>query len=261
VIALPNQRGALGVLWIAIIVAFSLAGGGLAFGAECDPFGVQLTTTAAPYQSLKTIRRAERVMQRIPERADIIIVGDSLAAMWPGAVAQAQFETSYIWNLGVIGAVTQSVIWQIENVRASHLRPRRVIVVVGTNNLNFTSLPPCAVAEGVLAVASAAKLAWPSAVVTVMGIPPRGDGFSFRARDRSAANSIIENRLHGQFGFSFFQVDAREITCGVQRSIQASQDQSEKALSACINYRTDLIHFTEHGYRKVFNALKMAPRN
>lgn len=226
--------------------------------AECGADGLQAMTSPAPYDYARGMDRARAILADVPDHADTILIGDSLVAFWPKEMAARQFRSGHVWNIGVGGAETQETLWLLDSIHASDLSPRRLFILVGTNNLTHETMPACAIAAGIEAVALAAHAKWPQATVDVMGIPPRGSDFRFRDKDRMAINSEVRAWSDRHPWLHFFEVDALTITCGGYASepVEVAQAGNMPALRhRCANYADDFGHFRRPGYKVIFSAM------
>ncbi|MFE1603146.1 SGNH/GDSL hydrolase family protein [Methylobacterium sp. ID0610] len=207
----------------------------------CDPHGVLLTTLPAPPPNIDAVRRHLATRALLPDQADTVLIGDSLVQGWPPALAEAAFGR--VVNLGVNGDRTQNVLWRLGDLTPDRLRqlhPKRVLIIIGTNNLSSDS--PCAVAAGIRAIIRQARSIWPGATVAWVEIPPRGAAFADFASKRDQVNAEIR---------------ATERTIDVDKAISCDRHQP------CAHYRPDLLHWTRAGYEvlgaeapKAFRALE-----
>jgi lysophospholipase L1-like esterase len=202
------------------------------------------------------LEKAHALLAQVPDTADIILIGDSLAANLPNDIAQRQFRSDHVWNLAVGGSTTQNTLWQLARLEADGLKPRAAIVLVGTNNLTREDMPACAIAAGIKAVVVATHRQWPGTKVDVMGIPPRGRDFGFRDKDRKAVNAEIQAWARDQPYVHYFEVDAATMTCGqYERPVHVAAAGAEQTVPRCQNYADDFGHFKRAGYEVVLKAL------
>src|SRR6185295_4011448 len=90
--------------------------------------------------------------------------------------------------------------------------PKRVVLLVGTNNLASDN-QACAIAAGIAAIVKTLATAWPDARLDVIGIPPRGDTFSSRNATRLEANRLIRD-VAQRAGARYVDADAALIKAG-----------------------------------------------
>lgn len=225
--------------------------------AECNRYAVEITTTPALYQWTSALEKASLLLDAPPEQADTILLGDSLLAFWPKDLAAQQFGQGKVWNFAVGGSRTQHILWQLDRLGDGRLRPREVVVLIGTNNLSDEKLPACAIVKGIEAVMDRTHDEWPDAVIHVMGIPPRGSDFHFRDKDRKAINGAIRDLLATRPSTHYFEVDEMVMTCGQYAGVAvASAEATTVAGSRCENYADDFGHFRRPGYNVIYSALR-----
>jgi hypothetical protein len=113
--------------------------------------GVCACPYPVPPAKASALRRLAEMQAGMPAGADLVLLGDSLAAGFPGALVPLPSAEWRLVNLGLPGDRVQNTLWRLENVPTQHLRPRVAILLLGTNNLGDGD-PPDAIAAGILAV-------------------------------------------------------------------------------------------------------------
>jgi pimeloyl-ACP methyl ester carboxylesterase len=182
-----------------------------------------VTTTPAPPPFAVSWRRHLYLTQTVPESpVDLVILGDSLAQYW----SEGLWKPRTVFNLGVAADKTQHVLWRMQAPELVNLKPKVVLIIVGTNNLAAGDTP-AGIAAGIGAVMLRARQLWPMARIVTFETPPCGPGYSFNASQREEANALL--RRLGET----INVD-QEITCGFSE--------------LCPNYHPDRIHFSDEGY-------------
>ena len=239
-----------------------LFGAATANAAECSRHAVAIATTPVLYQWTSALEKASLLLDAPPRQADTILLGDSLLAFWPRDLAERQFGSGKVWNFAVGGSRTQHILWQLDRLDGHGLRPREIVVLIGTNNLSDKTLPACAIVEGIKAVAAHAHEKWPGATIRLMGIPPRGSDFHFRDADRRAINAAIRAWSAPQPAMRYFEVDDMTMTCGGYGGLTvASADGANlPGKSRCENYADDFGHFRRPGYSVIYSALRSMPK-
>ena len=248
-----------GVRAAALGLGMMLPAGTGALAAECNRFALRIATDPIPYQHVHGLEKTSTLLAAIPRMADAIYIGDSLVEFWPQDMIARQFPAERIWNIGVGGGETQTTLWLLDQIKAPQLRPRRLFVLVGTNNLTHESMPACAIAAGIKAVVLAARAKWPAARIDIMGVPPRGRDFHFRDADRLAVNRQLQAWSRTIDDTRYFEVDAADLTCGrydAAGSVKAADSGTGRASgNPCINYADDFGHFRRPGYDVIFSAM------
>jgi lysophospholipase L1-like esterase len=169
------------------------------------------------------------------KEVDLVLVGDSLAQAFDAST----LRPLSVINLGVGGDKTQNALYRLSLPHWSKIKPRNVVIILGTNNLS-SSDRPCAIIAGLEKVIARIAVLWPSTKIIFLDIPPRGDRLLAFNSNRMEVNTAI-GKLHG---VTAINVDD-EITCGWQ-------------VDACKNYHSDNLHFAAGGYRVVAAAIKRA---
>jgi hypothetical protein len=241
-----------------LFLTFILLGTATARAEQCNRFAVEITTTPVLYQWTSALEKATQLLNAPPQRTDTVLLGDSLLAFWPKDLANQQFGEGRVWNFAVGGSRTQHILWQLDKLpRTASLVPREVVVLIGTNNLSDEKLPACAIIEGIRTVVVRARDRWQSAMIHVMGIPPRGSDFHFRDKDRKTINAAVRDWIATRPGTHYFEVDEMMMTCGQYAGVAvASAEASTLPRNRCENYADDFGHFRRPGYDVIYSALR-----
>lgn len=105
---------------------------------------------------------------------DLLFLGDSITAGWNSAkdVWSQAYAPRRAANFGIGGDRTQHVLWRIDNGEIDNIRPKVVVLMIGTNNLGANS--NAEIAEGVKAILDRLRSKLPTTKVLLLGIFPRG---------------------------------------------------------------------------------------
>ncbi len=108
--------------------------------------------------------------------ATLVFHGDSLlgAARWSEAWKQefGRYEPA-IFGMG--GDRTQNLLWRLENGEIGSLKPKVVVLLIGTNNIHTTPRDVEDTARGIIACAQKLNAAYPAAKILVLGVFPRDE--------------------------------------------------------------------------------------
>lgn len=226
-----------------IFLAFAIAtacGPAQALSADaCDVLQIAVATTPVIEQTPGKLKAAKS-SARLSGAADLLIIGDSIAANWK-QTAPTDFPDQAVKVYGVRGERTQELLWRIYN-HTPNVSPKNILLVIGTNNLSDRTSEPCGVSSGIEAAVGAIRKLWPDAKILVMPILPRGEGYMFRDTDRQEVNSFLRARLSGDDLIKVLEIDERELTCVGQAKI-------------CGNFRRDNLHPTNRGYAVLSRAV------
>jgi beta-glucosidase len=104
---------------------------------------------------------------------DLVFVGDSITEGWDPGLFQHFFGAYTALNLGVSSDQTQSTMWRLGQGEWKNLRPRVIVVLIGTNNLTQNSQPPD-VATGIGQLVQLLLRLSPESRILLVGLLPRG---------------------------------------------------------------------------------------
>jgi beta-glucosidase len=104
----------------------------------------------------------------------VLFIGDSITEGWNGAphIWARYFGKYDPVNFGISGDQTQHVIWRIENGELEGIRPKVVVVMIGTNNSGRHTGPEIAAANQRIVELIRSKL--PETKILLHAIFPRG---------------------------------------------------------------------------------------
>jgi platelet-activating factor acetylhydrolase IB subunit beta/gamma len=112
---------------------------------------------------------------------DVLLVGDSITQQWCSvlegkplnAAWQEMFGQYKTVNIGIGGDKTQNVLWRLDHGAVEGLQPRLIVVMIGNNNMFFTSETGIeAAAKGVQMVVANMREKFPMAAVIAAKILP-----------------------------------------------------------------------------------------
>jgi len=105
---------------------------------------------------------------------ELVLIGDSLVASWAPDIFEQFYGARRPLNLGIPGDTTQTLLWRLgQGNWPAALRPRAVVLLVGTNNLD-AGWPPDMTARAVLRVVAELRAKAPGTRVVLVGLLPRG---------------------------------------------------------------------------------------
>jgi lysophospholipase L1-like esterase len=148
--------------------------------------------------------------------APLVFLGDSITQGWEGA-GKVAWEKHWAplgaANFGIGGDRTEHVLWRLENGNFDGLKPKLVVLMIGTNNTGHQNRNGylCSAeqtAEGVKAIITKVQQKCPGTKVLLLGIFPRGtdNNDAFR-KQNVATNSVIKTYADGK---SIFYMDLGE---------------------------------------------------
>lgn len=135
--------------------------------------------------------RHERILRRQRQiNPEIVLVGDSITHFWAGRESIGEpadsaphfnkvFSRYRTLNLGYGWDRTQNVLWRLDHGEMDGLKPRLVVLHIGTNNIggskNARANSPGEIAEAILRICARIREKAPAARILLMGIFPRGE--------------------------------------------------------------------------------------
>lgn len=191
-LALPELR----LAFTTLVLAVGLGAGGCATATKPEPAAPALLD---PEQNsaIKPAPRDPHWLQRhdgFVARArqggiEVLFLGDSITDFWRErnpdrggrAVWDREFAPLGAENFGISGDRTQHVLWRLQNGEVDGLRPKVVVLMIGTNNTglerdNVTPRnSPDQVIAGVKAVVRTLRTKLPRSKILLLAIFPRGE--------------------------------------------------------------------------------------
>ena len=122
----------------------------------------------------------------------VLFLGDSITEGWSSAkdVWESHYSKYDPANFGISGDRTQHVLWRIANGELDGIKPRVLVLMIGTNNIGS---PAEEIIRGDLAIVSEIHKKLPKTKLLLLGIFPRGRNASDPARDKiKTVNAALE---------------------------------------------------------------------
>lgn len=161
--------------------------------------------------------------------AQLVFLGDSITQGWEGngkEVWAAKWAPLKAANFGIGGDRTEHVIWRLQNGNFDGLKPKLVVLMIGTNNTGHQNRPAKEhggavyissaeqTAEGVKMILDILGKKLPETKVLLLGIFPRGATKDDKMRQQNVAtNNLISGFADGKrvhymdIGNTFLQPD------------------------------------------------------
>jgi lysophospholipase L1-like esterase len=118
---------------------------------------------------------AEHVARARRGDGDLLFVGDSITQGWLGTAIWRTRFANRTANIGIGGDTTQNVLWRLDHGAVDGLKPKHVVVMIGTNNFGLHQDTPEDVARGVTAIVEKLRGKLPEAKILLVGIFPRDE--------------------------------------------------------------------------------------
>ena len=179
---------------------------------------------------------AANVAEAAKGEAELVFQGDSITELsrwsesWKKTFAGYRYAT-----FGIGGDRTQNVLWRLEHGEIGALKPKLVVLLIGTNNIGSTSDDVGDITRGVKAVVAKLRKGHPAAKVLVLGIFPRDEKAGAPVRATIAKINAVLAKLDD--GKTVFVRD-------IGKAFLDPDGTLPKAVSE------DHLHLTEEGYRR-----------
>ncbi|KAM3600814.1 uncharacterized protein V6R79_002892 [Siganus canaliculatus] len=170
---------------------------------------------------------------------DVLFVGDSMIQlMQQFEVWREFFSPLHALNFGIGGDTTCNVLWRLQNGELENIRPKVVVLWVGTNNYEHTAEQ---VAGGILAIAQLLTSRLPKAKIVVLGLLPRGERPNPLREKNATVNGFLRSwlpRLGQQAQY-----------------LDVSKELLHSDGTIILQDMFDFLHLTSTGYRSIAKPL------
>jgi lysophospholipase L1-like esterase len=115
-------------------------------------------------------------------KIDLLFLGDSITQGWfgggePGKSPREVWDKFYghrhAANFGIGGDRTQHVLWRLEHGEVDGIKPKVVVLMIGTNNVHADT--PAEIADGVAAIVKSLRTKLPQSKILLLAVFPRGE--------------------------------------------------------------------------------------
>lgn len=118
---------------------------------------------------------------------DTVFIGDSITHNWDAVAPDLQKQYfGNVLNLGFSGDQTQDVLWRIARIDWKTVAPKRIMLMIGTNNSGKGEQPENTL-NGIRAILQVLRTSCPDAKITLLAIFPRGNNSQDILRQRNNA--------------------------------------------------------------------------
>ena len=218
----------------------------LAFTALAENSAIVPAPRAAP---TNWVARHEGFLAEAKQgRFDLVFIGDSITDGWRNRgleVWNKFYAPRHALNLGIGGDRTQHVLWRIEQGELDGLKPKAVVLMIGTNNTgkekDGTARNSTAeVIEGVTAVVKQIRAKLPQSRLLLLAIFPRGTVDAPQRAQIKEINTAIAKLDDGKM-IKFLDIGKVFLAedCSIPRTIMP-----------------DLLHPNEQGYQRWADAME-----
>lgn len=149
-------------------------------------------------------------------KVDLLFLGDSITDAWGGeghggGAGAKLFQSEYVplkaANFGIGGDQTQHVLWRLQNGELEGIKPKVVMLMIGTNNGGNSAEQ---VAEGITAIVKEIHKQSPHTKVLLLGVFPRGEKPDTTVREKlKKCNAIIAKLDDGGKTVRYLDIGAK----------------------------------------------------
>jgi lysophospholipase L1-like esterase len=148
---------------------------------------------------------------------DLLFLGDSITDAWGGEghgggggkIFEKEFLPLKAANFGIGGDRTQHVLWRLQNGELDGIKPKVVMLMIGTNNSNGKDNTAEEIADGVKAIVAEIQKKSPDTKVLLLGIFPRGEKPNPQRDKLKAVNEIISKLDDGGKKVKYLDIGAK----------------------------------------------------
>jgi lysophospholipase L1-like esterase len=192
----------------------------------------------------KWMARHEAFLKEANEtEPQVIFLGDSITDLWRTdgkEVWDARFAPLKAANFGIDGDRTQHVLWRIEHGEFDRIKPKVLVLMIGTNNTPKGRNTTPEVTEGVTAVLNRLKAKLPRTKILLLAIFPRGQKDDPVREQLRTINSAIAKLADGR-NVTFLDINSKFL-------------ESDGTLSTEV--MPDLLHPNKKGYEIWADAIQ-----
>src|ERR1700741_543531 len=202
--------------------------------------------TLVPGENADMHERNLELAQRARARtsAKLLWIGDSIPQGWETEAADVfdrEFGMLAPLNLGVSGDRTEHVLWRLATGDYDGLRPKLVVVMIGTNNTGHRMDPPADIAAGIREILVQLKQRFPKATLALLAIFPCAETPESNARKNNEAVNALLPAIAKEQGAEWLDINRAFVD-------------DKGALSRAL--MPDLLHPNRRGYEIWANAIR-----
>lgn len=130
-------------------------------------------------QAVETYRKKHEAFVKSGKEkpVELLFIGDSLTEYWLHEgrdVWDAEYSKWSSLNFGISGDTTSGVMYRLANGELDNVRPRVIVLLIGTNDLS-NGISPDAIGQNIQSILSEIKRKTPETTVILLGLFPRGE--------------------------------------------------------------------------------------
>lgn len=143
---------------------------------------------------------------------ELVFLGDSITQGWGNnAVWKKHYGPRKAFNIGIGGDRTQHVLWRLDHGNVDGLKPKLVVLMIGTNNSNGSDNTAEEIGEGIKAIVAKLREKLPESKILLLAIFPRGEKPNPQ-REKNAKASEIASQLADDKMVYFLDIGPKFLT-------------------------------------------------
>uniref|UniRef100_A0A8C5PK01 Platelet-activating factor acetylhydrolase IB subunit alpha1 n=1 Tax=Leptobrachium leishanense TaxID=445787 RepID=A0A8C5PK01_9ANUR len=179
------------------------------------------------------------MMSSKDKEPEVVFIGDSnIQMMHQLEIWRELFSPLHALNFGGIGEGTHHVLWRIVNGELKHIKPKIIVLWVGTYNQGHSAEQ---IAGGIQAIVDTLEKSQPQAKVIVLSLLPRGKNPNPLRQRNARVNEMLTNSLPATPNAVLLNIDPGFV-------------HSDGTISHHDLY--DYLHLTRQGYARVCLTLQ-----
>jgi lysophospholipase L1-like esterase len=159
------------------LLSLSFALGGLltwtTFAADPQSASAGNTAIKPVPREASWLKRHEGFVAQAKEGGvEILFVGDSITDGWRNRpLWKERYVPLKAADFGISGDRTEHVLWRLQNGELEGIKPKVIVLMIGTNNARNNSAPE--IVEGITAIIKEFRIRLPDSKVLLLGVFPR----------------------------------------------------------------------------------------
>lgn len=126
---------------------------------------------------------------------ELVFLGDSITQGWAdNDTWKKHYGSRHAANFGIGGDRTQHVLWRLEHGNFDGIKPKLIVLMIGTNNSNGADNTAVEIADGIKAIVAGLREKLPDTKVLLLGIFPRGEKPNPQ-REKNAEASALASKV------------------------------------------------------------------
>jgi len=181
---------------LSLALSLALISSAPALPASAQEPGANPAVLPVPRSDEGILPRQAEVLRRARETAaaPVVFLGDSITQGWEDAGRETwerDLAPLGALNLGVSGDRTEHVLWRLREAPITHLSPRVIVLLIGTNNLGHQAATAEQTLVGMQAILDVLRGQAPQATILLLEIFPRGERFNPMRGDIAQINQVL----------------------------------------------------------------------